>query len=66
MTERRTKKENEFEKRFGVTTIVISGKLWKTIKIKVCEKPNFWVGSRLCVAKGVSTLQHSSKGSTFN
>jgi len=46
------KKENEFEKRFGVATIVISGKLQKTIKIKqVCKKPDFRSGSRLRVGK---------------
>jgi len=37
-------KENVFEKIFGVVTIVISGKQWKTIKVKqVCGKSNFWV-----------------------
>ena len=51
-TERRTEKKNGFKKRFGVATIVIFGKLWKTIKIKqVCEKPDFRSGSRLRVGK---------------
>jgi len=31
-------KKNGFEKRFGVTTIVISGKLCKTINIKQAAK----------------------------
>jgi len=31
-TRQRTKKENVLEKRFGVSIIVIFGKLWKTIK----------------------------------
>jgi len=47
-----TEKKNGFKKRFGVATIVIFGKLWKTIKIKqVCEKPDFRFGSWLRVGK---------------
>jgi len=63
---RRTKKENGFEKRFGVATIVISGKLWKTIKIKqVYEKQDFWIQELVTRKEGVSTLQRLPEG-TFN
>jgi len=42
MTGRRTKKEKGFKGRFGVATIVIFGKLWKTMKIRqVCGKTKF-------------------------
>jgi len=51
-TGRRTEKENGFKKDLGVATIVIFGKLWKTIKIRqVCEKPYFGFGSRLRIGK---------------
>jgi len=66
-TGRQTKKENEFRKRFGVATIVISGKLWKTIKInQVCEKPDFWIRESVTRRESVSTLQRPPESGTFN
>jgi len=63
----RTKKENVFKKRFGVATIVISEKLWKTIKIKqACEKLDFWIRESVTHREGVSTLQRPPEGGTFN
>jgi len=52
-TRQRTKKENVFTKIFGVATIFISGKLWKTMKIRqVCGKTKF-LGSRVGYAEGM-------------
>ena len=45
-------KRNEFSKRFGVATILIFRKLWKTIKIRQArEKLDFGSGSQLHVGK---------------
>jgi len=62
-----SKKETGLKKRLGVATIVIFGKLWKTIKIKqVYKKPDFWVQESVMRREGVSTLQRPPKGGTFN